>query len=129
MSVWVLVGDSQFDSLMAVSVRLFSSFLPSFLGACALLTGEQQVEQQVHLDAFFERPVEPAHGAAHTALLHAPALQHLVHLLAQAVAAVVVVDGVHLHVGQAQAPGAALPVAGDVFPEQFQMVLGDGVVI
>lgn len=83
----------------------------------------------VHGDEAVQRLAELAHGAAHTSLLHAPALQHLMDLLLQPVPAVVVVHGLHVHVGQAQAPGTLLPVGANVVPQEVQVLLGNRLVL
>ena len=86
------------------------------LGNRAVLCFEEQLVEHVGLDAFFQRPAQFSYSAAMKALLHLPALQHLMDLLSQAVAGVIVLDRVHVDLGQAQFPRTDLPLPTYVLP-------------
>lgn len=90
---------------------------------------QQQLQEDDGLDAALQRTAQFPHGDAQQTLLHLPALQRLVHLLCQAVADVVVLDGVHVDVGQPQFTSHLLPVSTHVLTQHLQVALGDRVLL
>ncbi len=92
-----------------------------------VLTLQQQIQEDVGFDAALQRTAQFTHGDAQQALLHLPALQRLVHLLCQAVAVVVMLDGVHVYVGQPQFTSHLLPVSTHVLTHHVQVDLSDRV--
>lgn len=110
------VGDTGIDSLL----YLWRSIGPA---------GMKKLLYQVDFDTVLQCSAELAHCAAHTALLHPPAFQHLVHLLRQPVTMVVLVDGVHLHLAQAQTTGAALPFLPNVFSQEIKVLFSHCLVL
>lgn len=89
----------------------------------------QDLLDDIHLDVAIQSSTQLPDRAADAALLHPPSIQHLVHHLRQAVAEVVVLDGLYLHVGQTQAPCTVLPFFADVFLKQIQVLLRHHVVL
>lgn len=80
--------------------------------------GVQYLLDDIYLYVAFQSSTKLPDCAADAPLLHFPALQHLVHHLRQAVAAIVVPDDVYFHGGQTQSPRTTLPVVPDVFPQK-----------
>lgn len=88
------------------------------------IAGVQDFLNEVYLYVALQSCQQLPDGAADASLLHLPAIQHLMHHLWQAVAVKVVLNGLDLHVGEAQAASAALPLSTDVVSEQIQVLLG-----
>lgn len=89
-----------------------------------ILRLEQHLEKHICFNRLLQGLAEFPHRIAMKTFLHLPALQHLVDLLSQTVTRVVMLDGVDLHLREAQLPGAGFPLQAYVLPDQLQMFFG-----
>lgn len=89
---------------------------------------EQYVEKHICFNRVLQGTAQFSHRAALKTFLHLPVLQHLVDLLSQTVTWIVVLDGVNLHLGEAQLPGAGFPLSTYVLADQLQMFISYGMV-
>lgn len=92
-------------------------------------TGVQYFLDDVYLDLSIKCSTQLPNCAADASLLHFPTIQHLVHHLRQAIAVIVMLNGLYFHSSQAQSPPTTLPFVPDVFPQQFQVLLSHSVVL
>lgn len=99
-------------------------------GDCStVLRLKQQLQEDAGFDAALQCTAQFTHGDAQQTLLHLPALQRLVHFLCQAITVIVMLDGIHIYVGQPQFTSHLLPVATDVLTHKLQVTFSDGVVL
>lgn len=87
------------------------------------ITQVQYLLDDIYFYIFVKSSTKSPNGTTLGSLLHFPVLQHLVHHLWQAVAAVVMFYGFYFHLGQAQAPRASFPFIPHVLPYHVQLCL------
>ncbi|TRZ01055.1 hypothetical protein DNTS_001846, partial [Danionella cerebrum] len=84
-----------------------------------------QLHKDIDLDTSLECAAQFSHSEALQALLHFPALQHLVDLFCQTISIVIMLNGLQVDLLQAQFTSHLLPVCTNIFPNKIKLVFCD----